>query len=40
LAKAAAHDVKLLAGPIDNDNRRSAMLQFPGGYIAEVHSQK
>ena len=39
LAKAAAHDVKLLAGPIDNDGRRSAMLKFPGGYIAEVHSQ-
>lgn len=39
LAKAAAHDVKLLAGPIDNDNRTSVMLKFPGGYIAEVHSQ-
>jgi predicted enzyme related to lactoylglutathione lyase len=38
LAKAAAHGAKLLAGPIDNDGRRSAMLQFPGGYVAEVHS--
>jgi len=38
LAKAAAHGAKLLAGPIDKDGRRSAMLQFPGGYVAEVHS--
>jgi predicted enzyme related to lactoylglutathione lyase len=40
LARAAAHDAKLLAGPIENDGRRSAVLKFPGGYIAEVHSQK
>ena len=39
LSKAAAHDAKLLAGPVDNEDRRSAMLQFPGGYIAEVHAQ-
>jgi predicted enzyme related to lactoylglutathione lyase len=39
LSKATAHGVKVLADPVDNDGRRSAMLQFPGGYIAEVHSQ-
>jgi predicted enzyme related to lactoylglutathione lyase len=37
LAKAAAHGVKIIAGPIDLTDRRTAMLQFPGGFIAEVH---
>ena len=31
--------LELLAGPINSDGRSSAMLQFPGGYIAEVHAQ-
>lgn len=39
LSKATAHGAKVLVDPVDNEGRRSAMLQFPGGYIAEVHSQ-
>jgi hypothetical protein len=38
LSKAKAADVALLVGPYETDKRRAAMLQFPGGYIAEVHS--
>jgi hypothetical protein len=38
LAKATAHDVKILVAPVDTDDRRSAMVQFPGGFIAEIHS--
>jgi hypothetical protein len=39
LAKAAAHGVKIIAAPLAVDDRRSAMLLFPGGFIAEVHSR-
>jgi hypothetical protein len=27
-----------LAGPITADHRNSAVVEFPGGYIAEIHS--
>jgi hypothetical protein len=38
LAKAKAAGVSLLAGPNTADKRDSAIVQFPGGYIAEIHS--
>ena len=38
LSKAKAADVALLVAPYETNERRAAMLQFPGGYIAEVHS--
>ena len=38
LAKAKAAGVSVLAGPITADKRNSAIVQFPGGYIAEIHS--
>jgi hypothetical protein len=38
LAKAHAAGVSVLAGPNTADKRDSAMVQFPGGYIAEIHS--
>jgi predicted enzyme related to lactoylglutathione lyase len=38
LGKAKAAGVSVLAGPITADNRNSAIVQFPGGYIAEIHS--
>lgn len=38
LGKAKAAGVSVLAGPIASDNRNSAMVEFPGGYIAEIHS--
>ena len=38
LEKAKAAGVSVLAGPFSADGRNSAMVQFPGGYIAEIHS--
>jgi hypothetical protein len=38
LGKAKAAGVTVLAGPVTADNRSSAIVQFPGGYIAEIHS--
>ena len=38
LGKAKTAGVSVLAGPITTDNRNSAIVQFPGGYIAEIHS--
>ena len=38
LGKAKAAGVSVLAGPYSADGRNSAMVQFPGGYIAEIHS--
>jgi hypothetical protein len=38
LAKAKAAGVSVLAGTYTADKRDSAMVQFPGGYIAEIHS--
>jgi hypothetical protein len=38
LRKAKAAGVSVLDGPFSADGRSSAMVQFPGGYIAEIHS--
>lgn len=39
LAKAKAAGVSVLVGPYTFDHRSAAMIQFPGGYIAEIHSE-
>jgi hypothetical protein len=38
LTKAKAADVTVLVAPYFLGDRRAAMVQFPGGYIAEIHS--
>jgi predicted enzyme related to lactoylglutathione lyase len=38
LEKAAALGVKVIVPPSRVSDRTSAMVQFPGGYIAEIHS--
>jgi hypothetical protein len=38
LLKAQSLGVKLLVPPTTSGERTSAMVQFPGGYIAEIHS--
>jgi hypothetical protein len=38
LTKAKAAGVETLVGPFTADQRTSAIVQFPGGYIAEIHS--
>jgi hypothetical protein len=38
LAKARGAGVSVLAGPNTADKRDFAIVQFPGGYIAEIHS--
>ena len=38
LAKAKAAGVETLVAPFTTDQRTSAVVQFPGGYIAEIHS--
>jgi hypothetical protein len=38
LAKAKAAGVDILVAPYTADQRDAALVQFPGGYIAEVHS--
>jgi hypothetical protein len=38
LSKAKAAGVSVLVAPYKADDRNAAMVQFPGGYIAEVHS--
>jgi predicted enzyme related to lactoylglutathione lyase len=38
LAKAKAAGVQVLVPPYSADQRTSAVVQFPGGYIAEIHS--
>ena len=38
LGKAKDAGVAVLAAPITADKRNAAMVQFPGGYIAEIHS--
>jgi hypothetical protein len=40
LALGRAAGAKLLFGPFEASDRSSALLQFPGVYIAEVHSLK
>jgi hypothetical protein len=38
LSKARAAGVEVLAGPHTSDGRSAALVRFPGGYIAEIHS--
>ncbi len=38
LAKAKAAGVEILVAPYTADQREAALVQFPGGYIAEIHS--
>jgi predicted enzyme related to lactoylglutathione lyase len=40
LKKAKAARAKVLAGSYTADGRHAAIVQFPGGYIAEIHSQR
>jgi hypothetical protein len=37
LAKAKKAGAAILAGPYAADHRKAAIVQFPGGYIAEIH---
>jgi hypothetical protein len=37
VAKAKSLGVTLLVAPYSSDHRRSAMVLFPGGYVAEIH---
>lgn len=39
LAKAKSVGVQILVDPYQDDQRQSAVVQFPGGYIAEIHSK-
>ena len=38
LAKAKGAGARVLVEPYSADDRRSALVQFPGGYIAEIHA--
>ena len=38
LSKGKAAGIAVLVGPYQADQRIAAMVQFPGGYIAELHS--
>jgi predicted enzyme related to lactoylglutathione lyase len=38
LTKATANGVNLLVPPYKTDEREAVVVQFPGGYIAEIHS--
>ena len=38
LSKAKAAGVSVIVSPYKSDNRNAAMVKFPGGYIAEIHS--
>ena len=40
LTKAKAASAQVLSGPYDAGDRNTAILQFPGGFIAEVHALK
>ncbi len=40
LAKAKAAGVKILVSPYQTEERDAVVVQFPGGYIAEIHSIK
>ncbi|NEH57879.1 glyoxalase [Rhizobium leguminosarum] len=39
LAKATASGATVLVQPYKADKRQAAIVQFPGGYIAEIHAQ-
>jgi hypothetical protein len=38
LAKAKAAGVEVIVPPYKTEERDAAVVQFPGGYIAEIHS--
>jgi hypothetical protein len=38
LAKATTSGATVLVEPVDSEGRISAMVQFPGGYLAEIHA--
>jgi hypothetical protein len=38
LTKAKAAGVAILVAPYTTDQQDAAIVQFPGGYIAEIHS--
>ncbi|MFC4821752.1 glyoxalase [Dokdonella ginsengisoli] len=38
LDKAKASGVEVLVEPFESDRRESAMVRFPGGYVAEIHA--
>jgi hypothetical protein len=38
LAKAKGAGATILVGPYQADQRQASFVQFPGGYIAEIHS--
>lgn len=40
LAKAKSAGATTLAGPYTADGRTAVLLQFPGGYIAEIHASQ
>jgi hypothetical protein len=40
LAKATAAGAKVLVPAYGADHREAAMVQFPGGYIAEIHAPR
>lgn len=40
LAKATSAGATILVAPYQADRRSAAMVQFPGGYIAEIHAQQ
>jgi hypothetical protein len=40
LARAKAVGVVVLAGPYSSPDRDAVMVQFPGGYIAEIHARR
>jgi len=38
LSKARSHGATVLVEPVELTDRRTAMVQFPGGFIAEIHT--
>ena len=38
LARALSHGVTVLSAPVQLSDRRTAIVKFPGGFIAEIHS--
>jgi predicted enzyme related to lactoylglutathione lyase len=40
LKRATQSDAKVVVPAHDESDRRSAMLQFPGGYVAEIHAAR
>ncbi len=39
LKKAGSAGVQILVAPYETNERQAAIVQFPGGYIAEIHSE-